>query len=220
MVLELYGGSGSPFSWRVLLTLEVKQLKYESKILEFSKQENRSPAYLKLNPRARVPTLRDGDFVLYESLAIMAYLEAKYPEPPIFGRTPQETGTIWRLISEHDSYLREPAFKVIRPLYFGGVSEKREEILAAAKTVHEELARLEAALSKFPWLAGDAISAADIAVFPGIQSLLRAASKEEAKPLDLGFLPLSERYPNLAAWMKRVEGIPGYERTYPPHWRQ
>jgi len=65
MAIELYWGSGSPFSWRVMLTLEVKGLAYESKLLEFSKGQNKSPAYLRLNPRGKVPTLKDGDFVLY-----------------------------------------------------------------------------------------------------------------------------------------------------------
>lgn len=219
MALEVYWASGSPFSWRVLLAMEVKRLKYESKLLEFSKQQHKSPEYLTLNPRGKVPTLRDGDFVLYESLAIMAYLESKYPEPPIFGRTPQETGTIWRLVSEYDSYLRDSIAKVSGPLLFGGASEKRQEIQAAAPTVHDELAHLEAAVANSPWLAGADISAADIAAFPFIQLLLRAAAKEAAKPFKLGFLPFEERYPHLAAWVKRIEAIPGYERPYPPHWK-
>ncbi|HEU4340980.1 MAG TPA: glutathione S-transferase N-terminal domain-containing protein [Candidatus Binatia bacterium] len=50
MALELYWGSGSPFSWRVMLTLELKRLPYESKLLEFSKEDHKSYEYLKLNP--------------------------------------------------------------------------------------------------------------------------------------------------------------------------
>lgn len=219
MALEVYWGSGSPFAWRVLLTLEVKRLEYQSRILEFSKQEHKSPEYLAINPRGKVPALKDGDFVLYESLAVMAYLDKKYPNPPLFGTTPEETGAIWRVISECDSYLLQAGVKVVTPLYFGGAAEKKDEIREAAKSVHNELALLEAAAAKSPWLAGAKISAADIAVFPFVQTFLRAASKEEAKPLNLGFLPLSERYPRLAVWVKRVEALPGYERTYPPHWR-
>ena len=75
MAIELYWGSGSPFAWRVMLMLEVKRLPYHSKLLEFSKDEHKAPAYLKLNPRGKVPTLKDGDYVLYESLAIMSYLD-------------------------------------------------------------------------------------------------------------------------------------------------
>src|SRR5262247_22931 len=92
MAIELYWGSGSPFAWRVMLTLEVKKLPYESKLLEFSKGEHKTPAYLKLNPRGKVPTLKDADYVLSESLAIMSYLDRKYPEPQLFGKTAEETG--------------------------------------------------------------------------------------------------------------------------------
>lgn len=219
MALQIYWGSGSPFAWRVMLTLEVKRLPYESKLLEFSKEDHKSPAYLKLNPRGKVPTLKDGDFVLYESLAIMAYLDRKYPDPPIFGRTPQETGMIWRAISEAESYLVGPGKKVGMPIFFGKGLEKTDEIQAAAATIRDELKRINAALAGSVWTVGSCISAADIALFPLVQILLRAASKESAKPLNLGFLPLAQTYPNVAAWVTRVEAIPGYEKTYPPHWK-
>jgi glutathione S-transferase len=83
-----------------MLALEVKGLAYESKLLEFSKDEHKTPSYLKLNPRGKVPTLKDGDFVIYESVAIMAYLDRKYPDPPLFGETPEETGLICRALAE------------------------------------------------------------------------------------------------------------------------
>jgi len=219
MALKIYWGSGSPFAWRVMLTLEVKRLPYESRLLEFSKEEHKSPGYLKLNPRGKVPTLKDGDFALYESLAIMSYLDRKYPDPPIFGTTPQETGLIWREISETDSYLGDPGTKIVRPVFFGKGLEKTEEIQEAATTIRRELKRIDTTLANSAWLVGAEISAADIALFPLIQILLRAASKEAAKPLNLGFFPLAQSYPNIAAWVKRLEAIPGYERTYPPHWK-
>jgi glutathione S-transferase len=219
MALELYWGSGSPFSWRVMLTLELKRLPYESKLLEFSKEDHKSYEYLKLNPRGKVPTLKDGDFVLYESLAIMAYLDRKYPDPPIFGETPQETGRIWRSISETDSYVIPPGTKLVIPIFFGKGLEKTNEIQEAASAIREELKRADTALADSDWLVGARVSAADIALFPLIQLILRVASKDAAKPLKLGLLPLDQSYPNIAAWVKRVEAIPGYERTYPPHWK-
>jgi glutathione S-transferase len=219
MALEVYWGSGSPFAWRVMLTLEVKRLQYESRLLEFSKEEHKSPGYLKLNPRGKVPTLKDGDFVLYESLAIMAYLDRKYPDPPIFGRTPQETGLIWRAISETESYMVPAGNKLILPIFFGKGLEKTDEIQTAAAAVRDELKRTDTVLAGSVWLIGPSISAADIALFPLVQILLRAASKDTAKPLNLGFSPLGQNYPNIAAWVTRVEAIPGYERTYPPHWK-
>lgn len=219
MALELYWGSGSPFAWRVMLTFEVKRVQYESKLLEFSKEEHKSPAYLKLNPRGKVPTLKDGAFTLYESLAIMAYLDRKYPDPPLFGRNPQETGLIWRAISEAESYLVGPGSKVAMPIFFGKGLEKTDEIQAAAATIREELTCVDTALSHSDWLVGSHVSAADIALFPLVQLILRAASKDAAKPLKLGFLPLGQTYPAIAAWVKRIEALPGYDQTYPPHWK-
>jgi glutathione S-transferase len=220
VALELHWGSGSPFSWRVMLTLALKRLPYESKLLEFSKGDHKSSGYLKLNPRGKVPTLKDGSFVLYESLAIMAYLDRKYPDPPIFGRTSEETRQIWRSISETESYLGVPANKLVGSIFFAKELEETDEMRATTATIIEELKRSDSALADSNWLAGSQISAADIALFPLIQIILRAASKDAAKPLKLDLIPLARSYPNIATWVKRTEGaIPGYEKTYPPHWK-
>jgi len=220
MAIELYWGSGSPFAWRVMLTLEVKRLPYESKLLEFSKQEHKTPAYLQLNPRGKVPTLKDGDFVLYESIAIMAYLDRKYPTPPIFGTTAEQTGLIWRLVLECESYLLGAGDKVVRPLFFGKGLENVNEIQTAAELIRRELKIVDERLADSNWLVGGEISAADTAIFPLVQLLLRAAGKEAARPLDLGLVPLSQTFPNIARWVRRIEELPNYQRTYPPHWRE
>src|SRR5262245_50066005 len=68
--LEIFWLSGSPYAWRGLLALEVKQLKYTSRLLDASKGEVKAPEYLKLNPRGTVPTLKDGEVIVRESLAI------------------------------------------------------------------------------------------------------------------------------------------------------
>jgi len=219
MAIELFWGSGSPFAWRVMLTLEIKKLAYESKLLEFSKSEHKTPAYLQLNPRGKVPTLKDGDFVVYESIAMMAYLDRKYPEPPLFGKTPEEAGLIWCVISECESYLVGEGNKVVRPMFFGKGLERVDEILQAAQAIRQELQSIDARLARSSWLVGEKISAADITVFPLVQLLLRAASKEAAQPFNLGLLPLSETYPSIARWVQRIEALPNYQRTYPPHWR-
>ena len=220
MAIELYWGSGSPFAWRVMLTLEVKKLPYESKLLEFSKGEHKTPAYLKLNPRGKVPTLKDADYVLSESLAIMSYLDRKYPEPQLFGKTAEETGLIWRALAECESYFLIAADKVVRPMFFGTGLDKVEEIEQAAQTLRQELKTMDERVAGSRWLVGDKISAADIGVFPLVQLVLRAASKDAAQPFNLGLLPLAQNFPNVAHWVERIEALPNYQRTYPPHWRQ
>ena len=219
MALELYWGSGSPFAWRVMLTLEVKRLTYQSTLLEFSRGDHKAADFLKLNPRGKVPVLKDDDFVLNESLAIMAYLDKKYPEPQLFGTSPQETGLIWRAVMETEAYLLSAGDKLVRPLFFGQGLNETDKIQEAAATIRRELKRLEADLEGETWLIGRRLSAADISVFPLVQMIVRAAGKDAAKPFNFELLPLDKSFPNIAAWVKRIEALPGYERTYPPHWR-
>ena len=219
MALEVYWGSGSPFAWRVLLTLEVKRLTYQSTLLEFSKGEHKASGFLKLNPRGKVPVLKDDEFVLSESLAIMVYLDRKYPEPPLFGTSAQETGLIWRAIMEMESYVLSAGDKLVRPLFFGQGLDETDKIQEAAATIRRELKRIDTELDGSTWLIGKQLSAADISLFPLVQMIARAAGKDAARPFDLELLPLDKNFPNIAAWVKRIETLTGYERTYPPHWR-
>ncbi|HKE95031.1 MAG TPA: glutathione S-transferase family protein [Povalibacter sp.] len=221
MALELWWGSGSPYSWRALLALECKQLPYVSHLVQFAKQEHKSPQMLRMNPRGRVPVLRDGDYVCFESLAIIQYLDRKYPEVPLLGRTPEEAGTITRVISEYQSYVEEHIKKVIYAILFqaaeGGHSD---DVTRAMHLLASEARTIEGRLSGSPWLVGDTFSAADVVIFPGIQMLMRALERREAHELRARFLPLEANYPAIAAWTRRVEALPGYERTYPPHWKE
>ena len=219
MTLEVIWGSGSPYAWRVLLTLEVKGLSYKSRLIQFSRGEHRSPEHLALSPRGKVPVLRDGAYVLSESLAIMAYLDRKHPEPPIFGGSPEEAGLIWKAIFEFESYVCPLADRIIVPA-FGGRPLDAADMQAAAGGLHGELGRMEEAASARGWLVLEHLSAADLAVYPFVEALLRAAAKEAVRSMGLGFLPLAERYPALEDWRPRVAALPGYARTYPPHWRE
>jgi glutathione S-transferase len=219
MALDLYWGSGSPYSWRVLLALEYKRLSYTSHLLQFSKQEHKSPQMLKMNPRGRVPVLKDGDFVCFESLAILTYLDRKFPDPPLFGTSPEAAGTIMRVICEYQVYVEEHITRIIAAIFFQGLEGRLDEIAKAMQVVASEARTIEGRLAKSPWLVGDSLSAADIVVYPGIQLLLRALERREAQDIRARFLPLESHYPALAAWMRRVEALPGYEKTFPPHWR-
>ena len=219
MAITVYWASGSCPSWRVLLALEIKALPYESRLLEFSKREHKSAEILALNPRGKVPILHDGDHALYESIAILAYLDAKYPERPVLGRSPAQTGLIWRTISEVMAYVEPALDRVCLPIYRGTAAETADAVRAAASDVARELAPLEARLANQPWLAGDEATAADAALVPQIGHLLRATSKPGVSDLDLEIAPFATRFPALAAWWDRIKALPGFDRTYPPHWR-
>jgi glutathione S-transferase len=226
-MIEVHWASGSCNSWCVLLALTVKRVPYASKLLQLSKKEHKTAEYLALNPRGKVPCIRDGEFVLYESLAILTYLDRKYPDPPLYGETPAEAALIARLVAEDRFYLEPKLDALLLPFYRGKANEIVEELPQRAAAVHEELVRLEAllgpgeapaALSE-EYLAGPRLSAADLTIFPHLQHLRRGLSRPDVQAHDLGFPSYAERYPRLEAWNARIEQIPGYELTYPPHWK-
>jgi glutathione S-transferase len=227
--IAIHWGSGSTHSWRVLLAAEIAGVPYESKLLEFSKGEHRTPEFLAMNPRGKVPVLRDGDFVLYESLAIMQYLD-RLSAGALYGTTPREVAITQRMISEFECYVREPLTKVMRHLLSlsGGIPvaartttqvPTREEAEAAMETVRTELGTLSRLAASRPWLAGDRVGAADAAIYPYVRLLSRVVSKAEARAKELSLTPFAATFPGLSAWCARVESLPGYERTFPPHWR-
>ena len=218
MALTLYWGSGSPCSWRVLLALEHKGLPYESQQLHFDKQEQQSAQMLKLNPRGRVPVLKDGDYVVFESVAVLYYLDIKHPQPPIFGSTPEEAGVIMRVICEFQSYAEPSLIKITEAIFADKVAENIDELTDAMHVVGREARTIEGRLSKEQWIVGADYSAADMVIFPWIQVLRRALNRSSAAALGARFLPMERNYPALARWIHRIEALPGYQRTYPPHW--
>jgi glutathione S-transferase len=219
MALTLYWGSGSPFSWRVLLALEHKGLPFESQMLHFDKQEHQSPQMLKMNPRGRVPVLKDADYVIFESVAILYYLDVKYPQTPIFGRSPEEAGVIMRVICEFQAYAEPLVQKIIDAIFADRVAEDVDALTDAMHVVGREARTIEGRLSKEEWIVGDHYSALDMVIFPWIQLLRRALDQPAAAELGARFLPMERNYPALARWIHRIESLPGYDKTYPPHWR-
>lgn len=142
MALEIYWGSGSGPSWRVLLALAIKNVPYESKLLSFSNREHKSPDMLAKNPRGKLPVLVDGDFVLYESLAILVYLERKHPSPPLFGDNAEDAGRIMRVVMEHESYGLAAISAFCRPLLFDRLDVQRDQVLLARSTARAPSSRV------------------------------------------------------------------------------
>ena len=216
---ELFWISGSPPCWRVMLAMEIKGLTYKSIRFDNAKGEQKNPEFLKINPFGQVPVLKCGEVVIRESLAIVAYLDSAHPEPSLFGETPALTGAIWQQILEFDAAMPGPVRAITRPVFRGKTHEQADGIREAAETVRPHVAALNEQLEHAPYLAGGALSAADVALYPPLMQLMRAAGREEALALGLGLAPLTECFPAIARWCERVEAVPGYERAYPPHWK-
>ena len=219
MAIEFYWGDGSASCWRVALALEYKRLEYQSRLLHFELQEHKSPQMLALNFRGRLPVLRDNDYVVFESLAILYYLDRKYPEPPIFGRSAEESGVIMRVICEYQAYA-EPALKRIALALLEQHEQGVDESLA--ETMHRlggEARTIEQRLARSDWVVGESFSAADMMIYPDIRLLLRALQMPGAHELATRFLPMEANYPALGRWLERVAALPGHARTWPPRWR-
>jgi glutathione S-transferase len=216
--ITIYWASGSGFAWRALLAAELKGVDYESSMISFRDGENRSREYLKMNPRGRVPVLRDGDAFIYESIAIVSYLDAEFPDPPLFGGSALETARIWQRVAEHENYVLPEINRIVGPAFFGTADALADDIREARPNVHTELARLEQIAAGGPFLAGDTISAVDVVYYPSIQILLRAAGKPAMRKFELGLSRLGASYPQLDAWKSRLDALPACQKTYPPHW--
>lgn len=221
MAYDFYWISGSPNAWRAMLALEYKAIPYVSHRLDPSKREHKTPEFLALNPRGQVPSLNADGVVIAESLAIMAFLERAHPSPALFGETPAETGLIWQRIFEVVNYVRDPIETgVVRAISYGEAINDPEGVKAAAGIAIARLDWLEDILGPEPYLAGALVSAADIATMPIIEMLARFGAKPDAIALELGFDDLGRTHPSVAAWLKRLETISGYDAAYPPHWRE
>jgi maleylacetoacetate isomerase len=86
--MKLYTYYRSQASFRVRIAMNIKGLGHGDTYLHLEKGDQFDPAYKALNPQMVVPTLIDGDVKLFQSLAILEYLEEKYPDPPLLPPDP------------------------------------------------------------------------------------------------------------------------------------
>lgn len=214
MSVSFYYASGSPYAWRVWLALEHKQIPYDLRLLSFSAGDLKKPEFTALNPRSRVPVIVDEGFSLYESAAIVEYLEERYPRSgrSLFPADVRERAVVRRLVREADEYVAHPMEGLVGEILF----KPREEWIAA--TIQASRAALVAELDYFERIVGDGflaagVGAADFTLYPLLALSLRL--ERFKRDLDLACV----LGPKLSAWMRRVENLPYFAKTYPPHWK-
>src|SRR3954452_3201158 len=149
MPVTLYYMSGSPYAWRVWLALEHRTIPYELKIVSYDDGDLSKPEFVALNPRRRVPVLRDDDFSLYESAAIVEYLSDKWPgEPRLFAGDLRQRAVQRRMIREIDQYIGEHLERLVRAILFTPREQRSEERIAKARAgLKAELAMIDAAIT-------------------------------------------------------------------------
>jgi glutathione S-transferase len=177
-----------------------------------------SQEFIAINPRHQVPTIVDEGYALWESGAILEYLEERFPATdPAKNLLPGDVkarGRIRRLVREAEAYLGVEGIGPITEEYFfkDGAEPDAKRIAAAREVVGRELAYFAKEL-RGDYLAGNSLTAADFVLFPWIGYVARITKrKPETKLVEL--IP-----PALEEWTKRLQALPYYDKTFPPHWR-
>ena len=190
---------------KVLAGLDFLQAPFERVHVDYFKGEQKEPAYTAINPNASVPAMKDGDFVLWESNAILQYAADKLGRDSAYPRDLRTRADINRwLLWESSSWF--PSCYVflvencVKPLL--GAQPDPAVLDAQAAQFHKLAGILDARLAGQPWVAGDQPTIADIA--------LAAPMHMHAEQQ----LPLAD-HPNLKRWMtERVEALPCWHKTY------
>ena len=211
-MIRFYYGSGSPSSWRVQLVLEEKKLPYEAVLLSFSKGEHKSAEHLARSPHGKVPALTDDGLTLYESSAIVEYLEERYPKPSVMPADPAARALVRIEELECLLYLAETFRAVARQAFFTPPEQRDAAALDAARAdVRSQLERLEARAAgrRARYIVGDEPSRADFTWLPFVEIAGRAGADVDRA-----------RTPWLIDWRETMRARPSYERSYPPHWRK
>lgn len=212
--ITFYYGSGSTYAWRVWLALEHKQLTYNIKHLSFAKGDTHQAWFVKLNPREKVPVITDNGFVIHEPHAIIEYLDEQYPQSGkslMLGQV-KARAYVRQFIEEVDRYFVESMRHITGEILFKSKEEWDEKNIATGiEQVRSELAYFEEHMQGEYFV--NKLSAADFTLYPMIALLFRM--EEKYKP-DLGIKKMLG--PKLLAWKQRIEHLPYFQKTIPPHW--
>ncbi len=204
--MKLHYHPFSPNCRKVRATAVLLDLPLELQVVDIPTGAQRSDSYLALNPNGMVPTLEDGDFVLWESNAIMQYLASKRPNHPLWPQDDRARADIcrwqcWELAHWDPAcgvYLWENMFKGFMNLGAPDASElaKAEEKFTVVASV------LDSHLAKHEHLAGKHLTLADLSVVAFLM-------------FPVAQIPV-DRYPNIRRWQQQVEDIDAWRRTAPP----
>ncbi len=202
--MDFYYGRVSGNSSRVAFGLYEAGAQFVPRLLDTRGGENRSAAYLLVNPMGKVPSLADGDFRLWESNAINLYVAEKHPQARLVPASPEGRASMQRWLFFQASHVTPACVQLFRATnarvqeFYGIVGDA-----PAAEASRKELARylpvLESALAGREFLEGD-FSLADIAYAPHLW-LVREGG------LDLAPWPL------VAAWLERTLARPAWQKA-------
>ena len=156
-MLKLYGFDVSNYFNMIKLALYHKGLDYEVEIV----YPNQEPEFLAKSPMGKVPALETDDGIIVETNIILEYLDAKYPDKPLYPSDPFAQARVKELVKFIELYIELPARRCHPEAFFGGKvsDETRKDVKRALYRGTTGLNRLA---SFSPYVAGEEFSAADI----------------------------------------------------------
>lgn len=203
--VTIYGFPQSTYVRTARMVCEEKGVAYDLEPIEFG-----SEAHLAVQPFGKMPGFRHGDVQLYETPAICFYVDTTFDGPAL---QPSDTLTMARMIQwisatcdyGYQALIRELVIpRVVLPTR--GETPDEEAIKAALPRVENFLKVADATLSKSDYLAGDALSIADLMLVPCVFYL---SMTPEGKPM----LP---NHKGVSAWLERMMARPSFAATMPP----
>ena len=200
-MLQLHSHPFSTYSRRVRIALIEKNIGAELIEVNMAAGAHRQAPYLELNPYGRVPTLVEDGFVLYESTAILGYLEATHPQPPLVPSGARERALVEMHMKLCDIQLARQTGTIIFPKRFLPKERWDEAAMAQAKKeIEKHLGILERQLQGKQYLVADRYTLAEVCYTPFVE-----------------FFPLMEVTPPqaVAAWTKRLLERPSAQQTKP-----
>lgn len=204
----VHGIPGSPFLRSVEITLKEKAAPYQLRAM--SPADMKTPAHLAMHPFGRIPMFEQGDFTLYETQAIVRYLDDIFPTPPLTPADPQDRARMNQVIGVIESYLFPKATapigfnRIIGPRLLGlPVNEEAiSDAMPMARTCFEALDEL---LGDRICFGGDDICLADIMLGAQLDLFSECA---EGRELIAGT--------RLEPWLDRMRARPSFAETRPP----
>jgi glutathione S-transferase len=199
----VYGVPGSPYLRAALLGFEEKEIAYRLVPMGFG--ESKAPEHLARHPFGRIPVVEHGDFRLYETQAILRYLDDLDPTPPFQPRGARAKARMNQLVGITDWYFFPKVTATISFQRFvvpmrGGTPD--EAVIAAARPDAVTCVKAIEALMGDVYLTGEEISVADLMLIPHAHYFALAPEGKEIL-----------RDGKLQRWVERMRGRPSLERT-------
>src|SRR5271169_4129364 len=170
MGIKLHYHPLSTYSRRVLLAFAEKQIPHDLVVVDMAVRKHREQSYLALNPYGRVPTLEKDGFVLFESTAILNYLEATRPTPPLVPADARGRALVDMHMKLCDLQLTRQAGTIVFPKRFLPMERWNISAMAEAKReIEKHLAILDKLLDGKTFLVAEQFSLADVCYVPFLE---------------------------------------------------